>query len=64
MCNISDNLYKLCLTMDENNIARLDSLSRAFGLLLHSSGAKDKHTEERAVADVCKKVCLMQQPTL
>lgn len=51
-----DNLYNLCEHMDHEKKAELDGLSRAYGLLLHSSGAKTTETEAMAITHVCEKV--------
>ena len=48
-----DELYKL---QSEARRAELEGLSRAYGLLLHSSGAKTLVTKSEAVKEISEEV--------
>ena len=54
LCENMDKLYKV--QKDKSKKAELEELSRAFGLLLHSTGVKGQLTLNEAEPQICEQV--------
>lgn len=52
-------LYQVLPEQDETQESHMEGLSRAFGLLLHATGAKSPPTQAQVVPRICEMVCIL-----